>query len=130
MDIFFTSPERHLSSKQIAGTETVRANRMENAPLQDLGKMAKESRGTSDVLTDVLSSITAVRWKDNKIADALSKFTGKEPIQSVKFGKQNKRVDIEKSNIINVYNKSMEGVDRMDEICYMFLSIMLSNYTT
>ena len=41
MNNFFTSPEllRHLSSKQIATTGTVRANRMENAPLQDLGKI-------------------------------------------------------------------------------------------
>ena len=45
MDNFFKSPEllQHLSLKQIAATGTVRANRMENAPLQDLGKMAKES---------------------------------------------------------------------------------------
>ena len=37
---------------------------MENAPLQDLGKMAKESRETLDVVTDVSSNIIAVRWKD------------------------------------------------------------------
>ena len=57
---------------------------MENAPLQDLGMIVKESRGTSDVVTDVSSNITTVRWKDNKIVNALSTFTGKEPIQSVK----------------------------------------------
>ena len=47
MDNFFTSSWllRHFSLKQIAVTGTVRANRMENAPLQDLGKMAKKSRG-------------------------------------------------------------------------------------
>ena len=38
---------------------------MGNASLQDLSKMAKESRGTSDISTDVSSNITAVRWKDN-----------------------------------------------------------------
>ena len=45
MDNFFSSPEllRHLSSKQIAATGTVRANWIENAPLQDLGKMVKEN---------------------------------------------------------------------------------------
>ena len=78
---------------------------MENAPLQDLRKMAKESRGTSDVS----SNITAFRWKDNKIVNALSTLTGKEPIQSGKrfSKKQNKRVDIDQSQIINIYNKSM-----------------------
>ena len=119
MDNFFTSPEllRYLSSKGIAATGTVRANRMENAPLQDIAKMAKEKRGTSDVVTDVSSNVTAVRWKDNKIVNALSTFTGKEPIQLVKrfCKKEKKRVDIEQPNIINIYNKSMGGVDRMDQ---------------
>ena len=88
MGNFFTSPEllRHWRLKQIVATGTVRANQMENAPFQHLGKMAKHIRGTLDVVTDVSSNITAVKWKDNKIvnADALSTFTGKEPIQSVK----------------------------------------------
>ena len=101
--------------KEVAATGTVKANQSENAPLQDLGKMIKEIRGTSDVVTDISSCITAVRLKDNKVVNALSKFTGNEPIKSVKrfFKKQNKRVDIEQPNIIDIYNKSMGGVDRM-----------------
>ena len=100
--------------KEVAATGTVKANQSENAPLQDLGKMIKEIRGTSDVVTDISSCITAVRLKDNKVVNALSKFTGNEPIKSVKrfFKKQNKRVDIEQPNIIDIYNKSMGGVDR------------------
>ena len=47
---------------------------MENAPLQDFGRMAKESRGTSDVVTDVSSNIIAVIWKDKKIVNGLSTF--------------------------------------------------------
>ena len=106
---------RHLSLKQITATGTVRTNRMENAPLHDLGKMANKSRGTSDIVTDVSSNITAVRWKDNKTVDALSIFTGKEPIQYVKrfCNKQKKRVDIKQPNTINIYNKSMGQVDRI-----------------
>ena len=88
---------------------------MENAPLQDFGKMEKEIRGAVDFETDVSSDITAVRWKDNKIVDALSTFTRKEPIQYVKgfCKKQKKRVDIEQPNVTNMYNKSMGQVDRM-----------------
>ena len=83
----FISPEllRHLSPQQIATTGTVRTNRMENAPLQDLGKMAKQNRRISDVVTDVSLNITAIIWKDKKTVTALSTFTGKEPIQSVKM---------------------------------------------
>ena len=56
------------------------------------------------IVTEVSSIITAVRWKDNKIVNAPSIFTGKEQIQFVKrfFKKQNKQVDIEQPNIINI----------------------------
>ena len=95
---------------------------MDNASLQDLSKMAKEIRGTSDVSTDVSSNITAVRWKDNNV-NGLFTFTGKEQIQSVKrfCKKQDQRVDIEQPNIVNIYNKSMGGVDPMDQniVAYM-----------
>ena len=84
----------------VTTTGTVKTNGVENAPMQDLGKMANNSWGTADVVTDVCSNITSVRWKDNKIVNAMSKFTGKEPIQSTKnfCKKQNKRVDTEQSN--------------------------------
>ena len=119
MDNFFTSPKllRYLKSKGIAATGTVRVNRMENAPLKDMKLMQKEKRGSSDVVTDVSSNITAVRWKDNKVVNCLSTFTGKEPMQSVKrfCHTEKKKVDIEQPNIIREYNKSMGGVDRMDQ---------------
>ena len=44
----------------VATTGTVTANRMENALLQEMVKMNKEKRGSSDVVTDVSSNITAV----------------------------------------------------------------------
>ena len=45
MDNYFTSPAllRHLSAIGVAATRTVRANRMENAPLRDIVKINKES---------------------------------------------------------------------------------------
>ena len=68
----------------VAATGTARANRMENAPLRDMLKMNKEKRGSSDVVTDVSSNITAVRWKDNKVVNAISTFTGRQSIQQAK----------------------------------------------
>ena len=65
-------------------TGTVRANRMENAPLQDMVKMNKEKHGSSDMVTDVSSNITAARWKDNKVVNPISTFTDKQPIQLTK----------------------------------------------
>ena len=44
---------------------------MENAPFPDLDKMAKNCWGTSDVVTDVSPDITAVRWKNKTIVNAV-----------------------------------------------------------
>ena len=43
--------------------------------------MNKEKRGSSDLVTDVSSNVTAVRWKDNKVENTIFTFTGKQPIQ-------------------------------------------------
>ena len=54
---------------------------MENAPFWDYVKMNKEKRGSSDVVTAVPLNITAVSWKDCNVANAISTFTVKQPIQ-------------------------------------------------
>ena len=94
----------------VAAIGTVRANRMENAPLLDMVKINTGKRESSDVVTDVYSNITAVRWKDNKVVNAISAFTGKQTIQQVKrnFHREKQRVNIKQPNIINQYNMSME----------------------
>ena len=51
----------------VAATGTVRANQIENAPLRDMIRMNKETRGSSDVVTDVSLNITAERWKIIKL---------------------------------------------------------------
>ena len=67
MDNYLTRPAllRHLSAIGVVATGTVRANWMKNALLGDMVKMSSEKRGSSDVVTDVSSNITAVHWKDN-----------------------------------------------------------------
>ena len=119
VDNYFTSPAllRHLSAIGVAATGTVRANRMHNAPLRDMVKMNKEKYGSSDVITDVFSNITAVRWKDNKVVNTISTFTGNQPIQQVKryCHREKRRVNFEQPNIINQHNMSMRGVDHMDQ---------------
>ena len=62
-------------------------------------------------------NITAVRWKDNKVVNAIFTFTGRQPIQQAKryCHCEKQRVNIEQLNIINQYNMSMGGVDCMDQ---------------
>ena len=63
------------------------------------------------------SSLTAIRRKDNKVVNGLSTYTGKESMQCVKrfCHSAKKKVNIEQPTIIREYNKSMGGVDRMDQ---------------
>ena len=74
MDNYFTIPAllRHLSAMWVLSTETV---------IPNMVKMNKEKFGSLDVVTDVSSNITAVP-KDNKVMNAISAFTGKQPIQN------------------------------------------------
>ena len=62
-------------------------------------------------------NITAVRWKDNKVVNTIFTFTGKQPIQQAKYycHCENRRMNIEQTNVINLYNMSVGGVDRMDQ---------------
>ena len=88
---------------EVAATGTVKANRMKNDPLWIMVKMNKEKRGSSDVVTDVSSNITAVRWKDNSVVNVISTFPGKQPNQQVKSycHREKRRVNIEQPNIRN-----------------------------
>ena len=78
---------------------------MENTPLRYMLKMNKEKRGSSDVITDVSSNITAVRWKDNEVVNAIFTFTGKQTIQQERryCHREKRRVNIKQLNIINQY---------------------------
>ena len=119
MDNFFTSPSllRLLKGNGVAATGTVRANRTENAPLQAVDDMKKEARGSSDVVNDNKSNVTLVRWKDNKVVTVASTLYGKEPMKRACRYIRDKdgRVEIDQPNSISIYNKTMGGVDRMDQ---------------
>ena len=80
-DNFFTSPQllRSLNRKGIAGTGTVRVNRVENAPLKPVKEMEKMGRASADVVTDISSNIGFVRWKDNKVVTVITSKYGLNP---------------------------------------------------
>ena len=101
----------------MAATGTVRANRTENAPLQAVDDMKKEARGNSDAVNDNKSNVTLVRWKDNNLVTVASTLYGKEPMKRAHHYIKDKggRVEIDQPNSISVYNKTMGGVDRMDQ---------------
>ena len=115
-DNLFTSlkPVDCLTAKQIACTVTIRANRVENCPLKSVNEMKKLPRGSFDHATDDKSGIVVVRWNDN---NAASNKVGIYPLQKANrwSRSERKRVDIEQPYLIKHYNKTMGGVDRMDQ---------------
>ncbi|XP_040567960.1 piggyBac transposable element-derived protein 3-like [Lepeophtheirus salmonis] len=122
MNNFFTSPRllRLLKENVIAATGTLRANRTENAPLIAIDEMKKGSRGISDVVNDNKYNVTHVRWKDNKVVTVASTLYGKEPMKRASryIKDKDRRVYIDPTNAISVYNRHMGGVDRLDQnIC-------------
>ena len=118
---------RNLNAMGVAATGTMRPNQMENIPLRDMVKMNKEKRPSSDVVTDVSWNIAKVQWKDNKVGNEISTFTGKQPIQQVKryCHREKRRVNTEQINFIKQYDMSIGGVDHMDQNM-LWPSIMLA----
>ena len=89
----------------------------ENAPLQAIDDMKKEARRSSDVVNNNKSNVTLACWKDNKVVTVASTLYGKEPMKKKRRYIKDKggRVEIDQPNSISVYNKTMGGVDRMDQ---------------
>ena len=85
--------------------------------MQAVDDMKKQARGISDVVNDKKSNVTLVRWKDNKVVTVASTLYGKEPMKRARryIKDQGGRVEIDQPNAISFYNKTMGGVDRMDQ---------------
>lgn len=117
MDNFFTSLRLLDEVKQMGhdATGTLRANRVEKAPLKDVKEMKKTARGSYHQVTDINSSTTLVRYNDNNIVTIASTESGVQPLGKVKRWCNNKRVDVDQPHCYQLYNKFMGGVDRLDQ---------------
>lgn len=117
IDNFFTSL-RLLEEVSHGGhnvTGTLRANRVESAPLKDVKVMKKTTRGSHSQVTDTTSNITLVRYNDNNIVTIASTECGVQPLGKVKRWVSNKRVEVDQPHCFQLYNKYMGGVDRLDQ---------------
>ncbi|XP_021194177.3 piggyBac transposable element-derived protein 3 [Helicoverpa armigera] len=131
MDNYFTSLPLLDEIKTLGhdATGTVRANRVEKAPLKEAKDMKKMSRGSFDQCTDTLTNITLVRYNDNNIVTVASTECGVEPLAKVKRYCDKQKKDVDQPRCIVNYNKYMGGVDRLDQNvgCYR-ISIRLKRW--
>lgn len=118
-DNFFTSFRllEALKRQGHDGTGTVRADRVEDAPLPNAKSMKKEPRGTYHQLTDADTGITLVRYHDNNVFTMASTSAGVAPTGKAKRWSraQKKHIMLDQPASIILYNTYMGGVDRMDE---------------
>ena len=94
------------------------SSRVEDCPLQSRDEK-KTPRGTYDYFTDTNNTVTVVRWNDNNIVNVMvSNKVGDNPTQkATRFSRQARQhIHTDQPALINHYNNTMGGVDRMDKI--------------
>lgn len=119
MDNFFTSLNLLDELKQLGfnGTGTIRANRLQQCPLEDADKLKKKPRGEYDFRSDAASGLIVVRWNDNSIVNVASNHHGIQPLNTVNrwSASLKKKVAIPQPALVTQYNRGMGGTDRMDQ---------------
>ena len=79
--------------------------------------MKKQARGIPDAVNDKKSNVTLIPCKYNKVVTVASVLYGKEPMKRARgyIKDQGGRVEIDQPYATSFYNKSMGGIDRMDQ---------------
>ena len=115
---FFTSHLllHNLQEKGFRATGTIRDNRIEICNMKSSKQLDKMQRGTYDIRFDEKNETTIVRWKDNKSLAVATNFDSIECTSKLQRWSLEKRerVTILQPNLINTYNKHMEGVGHHD----------------
>jgi len=132
-DNFFSSYNLFyaLSKRKIYAAGTVRTNRFGNPPIISDKEILKLGRGTTYEITSPLG-IGLVKWCDNKPIVMASNFiTSGTPDVVKRWDKKNKRyIEVERPEIIKLYNKSMGGVDKHDQLVSYYRVFMKSKKWT
>jgi hypothetical protein len=109
-----------LSEKQIAGTGTVRQNRLVKVPIISKKDLEKKERGDSAVV--FRGDQVLVGWRDNKgVYMASNKFSGESSSTCLRYSKKDrKKIPVPQPAMFKHYNAGMGGVDLLDAMvaCY------------
>jgi hypothetical protein len=85
--------------------------------LEDEKLLRKKGRGSMNYKLDTTSNILVCQWHDNNIVLMASNAAGIEPQWNVSRWCQSKKrkIQIDRPYLVELYNKNMGGVDRMDQ---------------
>lgn len=97
-------------------TGTIRDNRTNKCPLENVKSLGKKKRGAFDFAVDEAIELSLVRWNDNSIVTVASNIFSVEPLANTKRYNRKERKDVQilQPNLIKQYNSYMGGVDLHD----------------
>jgi len=123
-----------LQKKQIYAAGTIRTNRFLNPPFLTDKEMEKLGRGsTFEISTNMPNcNMGLLKWYDNKAVALGSNFVTSGVTDKVtRWNKKNKIYEeIERPEVIQLYNKSMGGVDKIDQLISLYRTFIRSNKWT
>ncbi|XP_030747084.1 piggyBac transposable element-derived protein 2-like [Sitophilus oryzae] len=126
-DNYFTSVQLmlHLTQEGFCATGTIRESRTEKALLKDKKIMQKSKRGHYDFCTNDDKNILLIRWKDNQVVTLATNFDSARETTCTRWNKTKKaKESIVQPQAISSYNKSMGGVDLMDQMVAVYRTRM------
>lgn len=119
-DNFFASAELLAEMKQrdLGCTSTLRSGRTGRCPLQNEKELKTNGRGSFDFRHEKDSGIVICQWYDNRTVTIGSNKHSVNPVGSCRRYDRKKKsfVDVQRPSLVKVYNQSMGGVDRADQL--------------
>lgn len=84
--------------------------------------MKQKGRGCSEELCSADGDVVLVKWFDNKAVSLASNYVGKGEEDTVRrwSSERSKYIDIKRPQIVRDYNKSMGGVDTLDQMVSLY----------
>ena len=103
-----------LTAMEIPTICTVRYNRIGDTQIKSKYSMSKSERGDFSYAYDDIVGLHCVRWNENSVVTTLSNCIGPYPLDRVERCKEKKKINVNRPNLIKVYNSAMGGVDLLD----------------
>lgn len=107
-----------LYKKKIYSVGTIRIDRFQKPPFTVDKQFTKKDRGYSEEIINDEGTVVLCKWQDNKPVTVGSNFVGKGKEDLVERWDKNEKkiIKIQRPQAIQFYNKSMGGVDILDQL--------------
>ncbi|XP_060862211.1 piggyBac transposable element-derived protein 3-like [Metopolophium dirhodum] len=107
-----------LLQRKIFAASTIRVDRFSKPPFMNDKVLASIGKGATHEIRNDKNTIALLKWYDNKSVHMASNFIASGNVDHVeRWDKKIKEYDtVERPEVIQLYNKSMGGVDKIDQL--------------